>query len=159
MARKRSFSRRIQIPGGYQPVTDLAPGTGYWMKHIGANTYNTGDEWPAGGILFVAHDPIPGVLGWNLIGGYEQVVPVGNVTTTPPGLQSGSIFKYSGGYLATTTLDPGYGYWIKLTGAGQINIGAGTAGPSKIAVPSTEDFGKITITDNCTNLFSLCSKG
>jgi len=43
-----------------------------------------------------------------------------NVTTNPPGLQSGPIYKYSGGYSVATTLDFGYGYWIKLTGDGQI---------------------------------------
>ena len=34
----------------YTPVTTTIPGEGYWMKHIGANVYNTGDEWPAEGI-------------------------------------------------------------------------------------------------------------
>ena len=28
------------------PVTATTPAQGYWMKHIGANTYNTGGEWP-----------------------------------------------------------------------------------------------------------------
>ena len=36
---------------GYSLVTSATPGQGYWMKNLGANTYNTGDEWPAGGIL------------------------------------------------------------------------------------------------------------
>ena len=41
------------------------------MKHSGARTYNTGDEWPAGGIQTVTHDPLTAASGWNLIGGYE----------------------------------------------------------------------------------------
>ena len=41
---------------GYQQVTTATPGEGYWMKHIGINEYNTGDEWPAGGIQIVAHE-------------------------------------------------------------------------------------------------------
>ena len=60
---------------------------------------------------------ITGASGWNLIGGYELSVTAANVTTNPPGLQSGPIYKYSGGYQIATTLDPGYGYWMKLTGA------------------------------------------
>ena len=43
------------------------------MKHTGARTYKTGEEWPAGGIQIVAHDPLAGASGWNLIGGYETV--------------------------------------------------------------------------------------
>ncbi|MBE0570826.1 MAG: hypothetical protein IH618_04705, partial [Ignavibacteriaceae bacterium] len=61
----------FRYSGGYQPVTAAVPGIGYWMKHAGARTYNTGDEWPVGGIQIVAHDPIAGASGWNLFGGYE----------------------------------------------------------------------------------------
>ena len=50
------------IDGGYQPVTEVTPGTGYWMKHSGNRTYNTGDEWPAGGIQIVPHNPIAGAV-------------------------------------------------------------------------------------------------
>ncbi|HEY6625701.1 MAG TPA: CapA family protein, partial [Ignavibacteriaceae bacterium] len=106
--------------GGYQPVTVAAPGIGYWMKHSGALTYNTGEEWPTGGIQIVPHDPIAGAAGWNLFSGYELSVTAAIVTTNPPGLQSGPIYKYSGGYSVATTLYPGYGYWIKLNAAGQI---------------------------------------
>ncbi len=44
--------------GGYQSVTTTTPGTGYWMKHSGTRTYNTGDEWPASGIQIVANTAI-----------------------------------------------------------------------------------------------------
>ena len=79
-------------------------------------TYNTVTNGLSGGIQIVPHDPIAGVAGWNLIGGYELSVTTANVTTNPPGLQSGPIYKYSGGYSVATTLDSGYGYWIKLAG-------------------------------------------
>ncbi len=112
----------FKYAGGYQAVTDATPGLGYWMKHSGALTYNTGEEWPAAGIQIVAHDPLAGASGWNMIGGYELSVATAGVTTNPPGLQSGPIYKYSGGYQVATTLDPGYGYWMKLSAAGQIII-------------------------------------
>jgi hypothetical protein len=141
--------------GGYQPVTDAVPGTGYWMKHNGANTYNTGGEWPAGGINFVTHAPIPAAAGWNLFGGYEQTVPAANVTTTPPGLVSGAIYEYNGGYAEATSITPGYGYWVKLTGAGQINIPSPSPGPLKSTAKSTDGFGRIIITDNSGKNFTL----
>ena len=37
----------FRFSGGYLPVTTTTPGQGYWMKHVGANTYKTGGEWPA----------------------------------------------------------------------------------------------------------------
>ena len=82
------------------------------MEHLGVNTYNTGDEWPAGGINIVTHTPISGSTGWNLIGGYESNVLTSGITTTPAGLQTGSVFGYSSGYTPATNLVPGYGYWI-----------------------------------------------
>ena len=144
----RDMSANVfRYAGGYQQVTTLTPGTGYWMKHAGARTYNVGDEWPAGGFQNVPHDPLAGAAGWNLIGGYELVATAANVTTNPPGLQSGPIYKYSGGYQVTSVLDPGYGYWIKLTGAGQIIIPETLAKGEKPIEWFPEDWGKIVLTD------------
>ena len=137
----------FKYSGGYQSVTDAIPGTGYWMKHSGDRTYNTGDEWPAGGIQVVAHDPLSGATGWNLIGGYELSAGTAGITTIPSGLQSGPVYKYSGGYQVATTLDPGYGYWMKLTGAGQIVIPEAFAKGTEPREYFPEDWGKIIITD------------
>ena len=147
----------FRFSGGYLPVTATTPGQGYWMKHLGANTYNTGDEWPAGGINIVAHDPIAGATGWNLIGGYETSVLTSGITTTPSGLQTGNVFGYSGGYTPATNLVPGYGYWIKLTAAGSINIPSALFnGPSKV-IAANDDWGKIIITDNSGKSYTLYS--
>jgi hypothetical protein len=144
----RDMSANVfEYAGGYQSVTYVTPGIGYWMKHTGARTYNTGDEWPAGGIQIVAHSPLAGASGWNLIGGYELSVTAGNVTTVPPGLQSGPIYKYSGGYQVAATLDPGYGYWIKLTGAGQIIIPETLLKGTEPVEYFPEGWGKIVLTD------------
>lgn len=109
---------------GYYPVTEVEPGIGYWMEHIGANTYNTGDEWPTGGINIVDNDPISGNTGWNLIGGYHYNAPVSGITTTPSGLQMGQIWGYSstGGYQIAVELEPGHAYWIELSGDCEINL-------------------------------------
>ncbi|QKJ97633.1 MAG: T9SS type A sorting domain-containing protein [Ignavibacteriota bacterium] len=132
---------------GYQTVTTATPGVGYWMKNNGAQTYNTGDEWPAGGLQVVAHTPLTAAIGWNMIGGYEIAATASLVTTVPSGLQSGPIYKYSGGYSAAATIDPGFGYWIKLTGAGQIIIPESFAKDSKPVEYFPENWGRIVITD------------
>ncbi len=137
----------FKYSNGYQSVTSTTPGVGYWMKHSGARTYNTGDEWPAGGVQIVPHIPLVGASGWNLIGGYELSVSSANVTTNPSGLQSGPIYKYSGGYAVAATLDPGYGYWIKLTGAGQIIIPETMSKGTDPVEYFPENWGKIILTD------------
>ena len=146
----------FRFSGGYLPVTVATPGQGYWMKHSGVRVYNTGDEWPAGGINIVSHNSITGATGWNLIGGYEQTVLTSGITTTPGGLQTGQVFGYSGGYTPAVNLVPGYGYWIKLTGPGQINIPSLLFnGPAKIVEKNTDDWGKIIITDNSGKSYTL----
>jgi hypothetical protein len=121
------------------------------MKNAGAETYN----YPA--IDIVTHDPIPALTGWNMIGGYENNAPTAGLTTTPPGLISGSVFGYSGGYTPATNLVPGYGYWIKLTAAGNINIPSGplAKGSSEVVEYFKEDWGKITITDKAGRSYTL----
>jgi hypothetical protein len=133
------------------PVTTAATGEGYWMKNSGAETYN----YPA--IEIVTNDPIPALTGWNMIGGYENSAAVSGLTTTPPGLISGSVFGYSGGYVTATNLVPGYGYWIKLTGDGVINIPSGPLAKGSIEVIEyiQDDWGKITITDNAGRSYTL----
>ena len=142
--------------GHYVSVTTTVPGQGYWMNHYGANVYNTGDEWPAEGIQRVAHNPIIVEAGWNLIGGYENVVSTANLTTTPPGLISGPIYTYSDQYQIVNTLEPGRGYLVKLTGAGQINLPDGlTKGTVELVDYFKKDWGRILITDNTNRNFTL----
>jgi hypothetical protein len=92
-----------------------------------------------------------------MIGGYENSAAVSGLTTTPPGLISGSVFGYSGGYVTATNLDPGYGYWIKLTGDGVINIPSGplSKGSGEVVEYIKDDWGRITITDIGGRSFTL----
>jgi hypothetical protein len=139
---------------GYVGISSATPSEGYWMKHASPRMYNTGEEWPAGGIQIVPHTPINAIAGWNLIGGYESITPTSGLTTTPPGLISGPLYEYSSGYQEADNLVPGYGYWIKLTGAGQINLPTGQAGiPGSLTKGVVtkeyvkEGWGKIILTD------------
>jgi hypothetical protein len=136
--------------GGYVSVATTTPGEGYWMKNNGAQKYNTGDEWPAGGIQIVTHDPIAGVLGWNLIGPYEEqvIADAAHVTSNPSGKVIFPIYKYSGGYSVAATLDPGYAYWVKLSAAAQIILLGGPLAKGSAEVECfAEDWGRIVLTD------------
>ena len=137
----------FEFNGGYQIVDSAQAGEGYWMKNSGAQTYNTGDEWPAGGIEIVPHDPIAGVAGWNLIGGYENSAAVSGITTNPPGLVDGPVYGYSGGYTTPSTMEPGYGYWIKLSAAGDIILPDALAKGTESVEWFKDDWGRIVMTD------------
>ena len=150
------FAEVFKFTGSYQSVSLTEPGVGYWMKHIGDRIYNTGDEWPAGGILIVPHDPISVSTGWNLVGGYDVSVPVGSVTTTPPGLINATIFGYNGAYVPATSIVSGYSYWVKVSGPGVINLGGplGKEGAQSVELLK-EDWGKIIVTDAAQRTFTL----
>jgi len=115
----------------------------------GAQTYN----YPA--IQIVPHNPINAVAGWNMIGGYELSVASAGITTVPPGLKNGIIYKLSNGYQPATTIDPGYGYWINLTDAGQIIIPETMAKREKSAEWFPQDWPKILLTDNQGRNYTL----
>jgi photosystem II stability/assembly factor-like uncharacterized protein len=113
------------VPGlGYSETYITTPGVGYWMKNSVNQTYNTGDEWPAGGIERIPNLPIILFTGWNLISGFEDTVNVTSLTTNPPGQINFPIYKYvpGTGYQTATVLEPGYGYWIKAASYCQLNI-------------------------------------
>lgn len=149
----------FKYSGGYQSVTDATPTEGYWMKNAGAQTYNTGDEWPAGGITIVPNDPIAGNTGWNLIGGYHYNALTSGITTTPGGAQTGAVFGYTNttGYTEATELLPGYAYWLKLTQVAQINLPDPTFRPAEKLAGNDEKekFGKIIITDKAGRTYTL----
>jgi hypothetical protein len=137
----------FKYSNGYQRVTTTIPGEGYWMKQSGRRTYNTGDEWPATGILKVVHVPLNVSEGWNLIGGYETSVFSSNLSTNPPGLLVGPIYKYSSGFHPSTIINPGSGYWIKMLGAGQIIIPDSFMKEKDENDLFPDDWGRIIITD------------
>lgn len=115
-------SNVYKFEGSYKTVINTEPGLGYWMKNSANQTYNTGDEWPAAGIMTFAHYPIIVSKGWNLIGGYEKPFPVGNITSIPPDIISAPIYEFSGGYQVADTLTAGYGYWVRTSASGILMI-------------------------------------
>jgi hypothetical protein len=153
------FTNVYKFDGQFMVTTTTTPGEGYWMKHIGTNIYNTGDEWPIGGIEIVPNDPISGEAGWNLIGGYENIVSTSDISTTPAGLIYSPVFEYTDGYRVATFLIPGHGYWLKLSGDGQINIPPEPLVIMNKVTPEyfKDDWGKIIITDNTEKSYILYS--
>lgn len=155
----RDLSANVfEFDGNYETVTTVEPGKGFWMKHLGSRVYNTGDEWPSGGILFVPYNSISANEGWNLIGGYDYPASVSGITTVPPGLHTGFVFSYSAieGYQPADEIIPGYGYWINLSNNGVINLPDPTfRNLNYQAKYIPEDAGEIIITDYAGKSYTL----
>ena len=142
------------VPGtGYVGITTTAPGEGYWIKNTLTETYS----YPS--IQIVAHNAISATAGWNMFGGYEDVVPVTSLTTTPSGQIVYPIYKYvpGTGYATATNLEPGYGYWVKVSSNCTITVPdlADKGTTSKMADMFEDNWGKIILTDAAGSNYTL----
>ncbi|QQS35332.1 MAG: T9SS type A sorting domain-containing protein [Ignavibacteriales bacterium] len=142
--------------GSYIPVDSVLPGRGYYMLHPDNRIYNTGDEWPSAGIITIPHNNLVVTSGWNIIGGYEQVVPVNSLNSTPPGIiVANSIYGWSGSYYNAVNLEPGLGYWVLVNNDGVINLSS-LENQKKLTTNDEEKFrGQLKIIDAKGNNFKL----
>ncbi len=119
---------------GYNAQTTLANGPGYWMKFTGSSRAgNVRANWVANLVLAVQDK-------WNMIGSVSGFVPTGTIT---PGGGTTSInspyYGYLNGYSVATALEPGKGYWVKVTGAGTLSLTASAMAPK--ATPTAAEIG------------------
>ncbi len=124
---------------GYTTVTELTNGIGYWAKFDAAANHSfTGMQ---------VVEPIPIVVGWNMVGIYDYEVDVNDITTDPAGIFSSQFFKFDSGYLVADMLYPGAGYWVKADQAGWMipNLPVGKRNPVVNEINSA--WSKIIITD------------
>ncbi|MBI3765710.1 MAG: hypothetical protein HY277_04315 [Ignavibacteriales bacterium] len=115
------LSNCFRYQAGYILTDDLTHGDGFWVK--------TGQLSFTGCRLTV--DTVSVAAGWNLIGSLSTAIPTSTVTSIPDSLVASMYFGFgSTGYTPTTTLYPGYGYWVKMRGAGKLVL---TTSPSAMA--------------------------
>jgi hypothetical protein len=102
---------------GYVEAETLDAGTGFWLKFP-----------KEAAVGYVGGEPvdsltIPVVAGWNIIGGPSCPLPVGAVTPVGTDIVS-SFFDYgfSKGWTHAQTLQPGIGYWVKVSGPGFLEM-------------------------------------
>ncbi len=99
---------------GYQTASELAMGTGYWLK------YSPGlDPIPTNGPPLTA-DTIDVSEGWNLMGSIASTINVSTISSIPSGIVTSQFFGYNGAYYTSTTIEPGKAYWVKVSQAGQL---------------------------------------
>jgi hypothetical protein len=93
--------------------------------------------------------------GWNLIAGPSCGVPVSRISDPGNVIIRGTIFGFDNGvYFPAETIEPGNGYWVRASQAGQITLNCGTSNLSKSAenaitsLPVQEDqYSRLHISD------------
>lgn len=131
--------------GTYRRTTGIATGRGYWAK------FDSGAAPTVSG-AFLPADTLDLNAKWNLVGAIGYPVDSSALRTQPAGIIQSSFYAYDpdSGYVASTTLDPGRGYWVRASAAGKLIVSVfypsvtPLAGPPALPAGAT---GEITVTD------------
>ncbi|MBI5727425.1 MAG: hypothetical protein HY965_06210 [Ignavibacteriales bacterium] len=100
---------------GYQSVTTLTNGSGYWARFPASQNITVSGT-------AVTPKTITVNAGWNLIGDLHTSVAISALSTTPAGIINSQFYTYNNGYSNPTILEPGKGYWVRVSQSGTINI-------------------------------------
>jgi hypothetical protein len=150
---------------GYESVPEMETGRGYWMNHLTVRTYNWNGTVQSGVLYpkldFAARKPFSASTGWVMIGGYEYSAATSFLRTMPENKKAGSsVFKYvpGTGYVSTTVMEPGLGYWVEVTGACDIYIPgpfSGTLAKDPVNELISSAKGRIIVTDAIGQSYTL----
>lgn len=127
----------FQYPAGYVSQDTLHNGTGFWLKFLVADTVAVEGET-------IFKDTIEVSAGWNIIGSLSVSIAVTSILTDPPGIIASQFFRYvpGGGYQPDTLLQPGLGYWVKVSENGSMIL-ASPGGQPCPGIPTVDYAGKI----------------
>ncbi len=115
-----AISDAFEYNGLYIVRDSLRYGRGYWLRFDQAQPGSL-----AGGRRVA--DTIDVRAGWNLIGTVSTAVPINSVGSIPSGIILSKFFTYTSGYMASDSLMPGYGYWVKVSQDGSVIVSADLA--------------------------------
>lgn len=107
-------SKLFSFNNGYVESSMFGKGKGYWLK------FDTGFTKDLQGESFL-DNKINVETGWNLIGGYQNNIPIAKLKTSSADLIQSHFFGYLNGYTITDTLKAGNAYWIKAKTGGYID--------------------------------------
>ena len=106
-----AVSSVFEYNGSYVERETLRTGVGYWVK------FERGQNIPILGIDRRG-DTISVAAGWNIIGSTGRPVPVSSIIQIPEGIVQTAYFGYDRRYDASTIIEPGKGYWVKIKEGG-----------------------------------------
>ncbi|MDP6684863.1 MAG: hypothetical protein QGH24_02850 [Candidatus Marinimicrobia bacterium] len=99
--------------GVYELVENLQLGIGYWLR------FGTPYQANISGTI-INSLTINLTEGWNLISGISFSLDVEEIEDPENLIIPGTIFKFDGNYSSTESIFPGFGYWVRSNGSGQI---------------------------------------
>ena len=104
----------------YEQVSTLNPGSGYWLN------------FESSAIQQFSGDPINELLitlyqGWNLISGITAPILIENIFDPSELVVPGSWYGFIETYYSADSLLPGYGYWVRSSGNGDIALSLSTS--------------------------------
>ena len=106
-------SNAFAYGNGYEMCDTLENGIGYWLKF--SNSGNVGVNGTA-----ITIDTINVRQGWNMIGSISHPVPTHTIGSIPGDLIVSDFFGYENGYRSVDTVEPGKGYWVKVSENGKL---------------------------------------
>ena len=113
--------------GGYSAQNRFENGIGYWLLVPSPLT-----KTMIGGPITA--ETINVTTGWNLLGSVSSPVAVTSIQSDPAGLVTSNFFGYQDGYTIIDTIQPGEGYWVKMSNDGQLILNSGNTAPHSRSV-------------------------
>ncbi len=133
-----AISQAYSFADGYVTQTDLAFGSGYWLKFAQDQVVSIlGDDMTSNSIRVEQ--------GWNMIGALSYAVDPATITLIPDAggsvsLSSTPFFGYRNGYQIADVLKPLRSYWVKVEESGYLLLEKTTATPK---LSSSSLFGQV----------------
>ena len=120
---------------GYVAYGILENGRGYWMKFSSSELISHSGLERMEDIVTVA-------AGWNMVGSLSISIPVSTIGSIPGAIVTSSFYGYDAGYSSSETLEPGKGYWVKVSEAGQLVMTSSSTVPASNRI-RIEDNGEL----------------
>ncbi|MDZ4701212.1 MAG: malectin domain-containing carbohydrate-binding protein [Rhodothermales bacterium] len=136
--------------GAYVQEASMVTGKGYWLN-VAQGGLHTFEGTAVESLTLTLAD------GWNMVTGPVCGVDVADIDDPAGILIDDTWFAYTGGYVPTTLLQPGMGYWVEASAAGTIGIDC-NGGSGKMATGRTApdgSFGTILLSDGATGSQTL----
>jgi hypothetical protein len=118
-----AISNAYAYEGSYVAYGTLTNGRAYWVKYPSSQTV------PFTGLLRT-HDTVTVASGWNMIGSISSSIPVSSIGSIPGSIVTSNFFGYSGNYQISQTIEPGFGYWVKVNQPGKLVLSSSGNTPS-----------------------------
>ncbi len=111
-----AVSPAFAYDGSYTMVESLKSCVGYWLR------FSSPQDFMIAGKRSVK-DTIVVHSGWNLIGSISVALAASEIGSIPGGIITGRFFAFRGGYVPEDSLEPGFGYWVKVEEDGKLLLG------------------------------------